>query len=73
MFTVKTVKAELPKVKVLVAKGKTRKTDKIIEGNICGRLNQFATVWTKDNHEGWEFSWETIVDAINNDRPLRVI
>ena len=63
--TIETVKRDLPKVKVNV-------NGRIVEGRIAGRMNQFPTVWTKDNHQGWEFSWQTIVNCLNNDRALLV-
>jgi hypothetical protein len=65
--TIETVKRDLPKVTIRLMSGK------IIEGNVSGRRNKFASVWIKDNHEGWEFTWQTIVNALNNDRPLRVL
>jgi len=65
MHTVETVKRDLPKVQIKIGK-------KLVEGKICGRMNKFATVWTKDNIDGWEFSWQIIANALNNDRPLRV-
>ena len=64
--TIATVKRDLPKVQIKLMSGK------VIEGNISGRRNKFATVWTKDNYDGWEFSWQTIVNALNNEQPLRV-
>lgn len=65
--TIETVKRDLPKVTIRLMSGK------IVEGNVTGRMNKFASVWTKDNHDGWEFAWQTIVNALNNDRPLRVL
>lgn len=65
--TIETVKAELPKVQVRLMSGK------IVEGQVAGRRNKFASVWTKDNHDGWEFAWQTIVNALNENRPLRVL
>ena len=66
-YTIETVKRDLPKVKVQIGK------NKIVEANVSGRKNQFASVWTRDNQEGWQFSWQTIVNCLNNDRPLKVV
>ncbi len=67
VHTIETVKRDLSKVTVRLMSGK------IVEGNVAGRMNKFACVWTKDNHEGWEFAWLTIVNALNNERPLRIL
>ena len=78
MWTIETVKAELPKVQVqievnqLTKTGKTKKVKMIVEGNVSGRRNKFPTIWTKDNMQGWEFAWGTIANALNNNKPLLV-
>ena len=66
IHTIKTVKRDLPKVQVKLMSGK------IVEGNVSGRKNKFASVWTEDNLNGWEFSWQTIATALNNERHLLV-
>lgn len=65
VHTIESVKETLPKVQVKV-------DGKIITANISGRRNRFATVWTKSNIDGWEFAWQTIVDALNSGNPLKV-
>lgn len=62
--TIETVRQNLPKVQVKLDNGK------IITANISGRKCAFATVWTKNNHEGWQFSWQAIVNSLNNEKPL---
>lgn len=67
-WTVESVKAELPNVKVRLMNGE------IVTGYVRGRKLKFAQVWTKgDDHDGWIFSWETIVHYLNEDRPLIVL
>ena len=63
--TIETVKEILPKVQVKVGK-------KVMVANVSGRRNRFATVWTKDNMDGWKFSWQTIVNSLNDNKPLSV-
>lgn len=64
IWTVERVKEELPKVKVRV-------NGIVVEANVSGRKLAFTKVWTKENHEGWEYSWAAIVRSLNDDRPLR--
>lgn len=65
VHTIESVKEQLPKVQVKV-------DGKIITANVSGRRNRFATVWTKQNMDGWEVAWSTIVDSLNSGNPLRV-
>lgn len=65
VHTIETVKRDLPKVQIKV-------DGKIVTANVSGRRNRFATVWTKQNMDGWEFAWPTIVDSLNSGNPLRV-
>jgi len=62
------VKDELPTVKVLIGR-------KIFKGFLSGRKNPFATVtvyeWNGDFLD-WQFSWETVTNAINTNQSLRV-
>jgi len=60
IYAVATVKLYLPKVKIKV-------NGKVITGEVFGKREDFATVWAGANYE---FAWSTIVDALNNDRPL---
>ena len=71
MWTIATVKAELPSVRVRIAKGK------IVDGRLSGRLNEFATVccgWSTAGRDwvDFQFSWATIARALNENRPLTV-
>jgi hypothetical protein len=65
-MTIKELKEKLPDVKVNVD-GKT------YTGILTGRINKFATVtvhhpvWGKHN---FEFSWQAVTRAINNDTEL---
>ena len=63
MYTIESVKQDLPAVKIRI-------NGKIVEGSVKGRKNRFATV-RYENYQ-WDFAWETIVRALNNDTPLRV-
>lgn len=65
VHTIESVKETLPKVQVKV-------DGKIITANVSGRRNRFATVWTKQNMDGWEFAWQTIVNSLNSGKPLNV-
>lgn len=62
-LTIETVKSELPKVQVKTMSGK------IVEGSVTGRRNKFATVYIS-SEVSHEFSWQTIANALNNNRPL---
>ena len=64
-WTPETVKAELPKVQVRLMSGK------VVTANVSGRSLRFAKVWWNDNTEGWEYSWKTIANALNNNRVLK--
>ena len=63
MDSIYTVKLNLPTVKVKV-------NEKIVTGKVTGRMLDFATVIV--NGVNYEFSWQTIANALNNDRPLRI-
>jgi len=71
-WTIASVKDELPQVKVKIGK-------QTHWARITGRLNPFATVTVfADDRKylrgpAWvdfQFAWQTIADALNNDRPL---
>lgn len=63
--TIESVKAELPNVQIKIGK-------QIVTANVIGRKMPFARVWNRDNMDGWEFSWQAIVNSLNNDTPLTI-
>ena len=66
-WTVERVKEELPEVKVLIGK----KT--VVDGAVRGRKMPFAGVMFSNNgvFVTAEYAWQTIVDCLNDGRPLR--
>lgn len=66
-WTVARVRAELPGVDVLTEGGKR------VAGRVCGRENDFPTVWvgSGENARSAEFAWSTIAHCLNTGRPLR--
>ena len=71
-WTVQRVKDELPDVEVQSKdyQGKPITT----KCRVHGRMNKFATVrpFYLGSAKFWEYSWQTICDCLNSDRPLRV-
>lgn len=76
VWTIDSVKKELPIVPVILGKHE-------FLGKISGRKNQFATVTINypvgerlyPNSPPWihyHFSWQTIVDVLNNGRKLKI-
>lgn len=65
IHTIETVKRDLPAVRIKVG-------NKIVDGEISGRLNSFATVMIESDSLGCNFTWQTIVNSLNNDKPLLV-
>ena len=74
-WTSKTVREELPFVRVRVAKRR------IIDCRVTGRLNDFASVSPLDPHINycglpmfptWSFAWDTIANSLNNGKPLQI-
>ena len=74
MWTVASVKRELPNVNVKIGK-------KVVSGRLSGRLNEFATVSVTNEgtlHSGsqvfadWKVAWETVANCLNNNRPIIV-
>lgn len=73
MWTAKTVKAELPQVKIRIG-------SVVSWARVTGRANQFATVSvTNDKPRSgvplwldFQFAWETIANALNADIALTV-
>lgn len=73
MNTAKSVRAELPPVKIMY-------NGILFWGRVSGRLNDFATVSPYDRVDGknkvflmgpcFEFSWETIAYSLNTSIPL---
>lgn len=63
MWTIEKVKAELPDVKVRI-------DTQVKTAQVRGRSLQFPIVGIGSH--SWEFSWQTITDALNNGKPLRV-
>ena len=59
---------------------KVRWQNEVIECQVCGFMNDFATVWgrTKGDKNSigqmveWEYSWETVANAIRNNVTLEV-
>mgnify|MGYP001558776731 CR=1 FL=1 len=56
-----TVKRDLPNVKIKIG-------NKIVTGQVRGRMEHFATIWSGEAN--YEFAWQTIANALNNDKPL---
>jgi len=63
-WTIERVKDELPDVKVYIEK--QRKT---VVCALRGRKLEYAVVFGPDGGR-WEYSWNQIVNALANDRPL---
>ena len=71
MYTIESVKRDLPNVPIRVGK-------KIQYARITGRLNPVATVTVHGEYShalktpwrDWHFSWEAIVRALNTGEPL---
>ncbi len=61
-YTVKEIKEMLPRVHVNY-KGK------VVMGRVVGRKNKYATVHTPIG--SWEFSWQSVTRAYNNNSILR--
>lgn len=66
-WTVERVKQELPDVTILIKEGMVAKKYLAV---VVGRRNAFATVRVPNGMD-IEFAWETIANALNNNRPLR--
>lgn len=64
-WTIERVKQELPKVQLRLMSGK------IVTANVSGRKLKFAKVWYEEYE--WDFAWETIARALNENRTLRVL
>ncbi len=43
---------------------------RVVNARVCGRLNQFATVFIHGYHYSWQFAWDTIAHSINTGKPL---
>ena len=56
-----TVKRDLPDVKIKI-------DGKVVTGKVRGRMEDFATVWS--GNANYEYAWQTIANALNNDKPL---
>lgn len=69
MWTVETVKRDLPDVMVRNGRG-----NKPIQARVSGRLNQFATVsiTTRLGFVDWQVSWATIADVLNRNTSILV-
>lgn len=67
-WTIRTVKAELPDVKVSVSVNGKRE---IVKGNVRGRLLDFAQVHALNGLLSFEVSWFTVMDCLNDDLPIR--
>lgn len=65
MWTIERVKEELPKVQVKM------NAKLVVTGRVTGRKLDFAGVYVGDVFMG-EYAWQTIVNALNNNKPLLV-
>lgn len=65
MWTIERVKEELPKVQVKM------NAKLIVTGKVAGRRLNFASVYVGDVFVG-EYAWQTIANALNNNKPLLV-
>ena len=67
MMTIDQIRDDLPNVRVRMPNGR------ITVGYLSGRFRSFAHVIV-DTGNGWEsageWSWQTVTDAVNADRPL---
>jgi len=64
IWTVESVKEELPDVKIII-------NGKVHIGQVRGRKNRFAGVHSSDYMANWQYSWSAIVNSLNHDRPLK--
>ena len=66
-MTIAEIKEQLPTVKINL-------NSRIVAGQISGHYNQFAAVNTKVDGiaMGWDFSWQAIERAINNNTALEI-
>jgi len=77
-WTAETVRQDLPDVRVKVDRislgwptsaGKSNQN--ILTCGVCGRLNQFATVFVHGYaYPQWTFSWDAIAHSLNSGTPL---
>ena len=74
-MTLAEIKEKLPRVKVKLASGR------VVEAALSGRKNTYASVYYPTDPQfvrgfftqhKWEFSWEAIEQAINNNTSLIV-
>lgn len=78
-WTAETVRQGLPNVQVrysgILPKANGTKeivsTPQVITCGVCGRLNQFATVFVHGYALRWEFSWEAIAHSLKTGKPLQ--
>ncbi len=66
-ITAEQVRDQLPPVKIADTAGT------IHQGQTAGRYNRFAAVWWTDRKgitHSRPYAWQTIADAINDDKPL---
>ncbi len=66
IWTEDKIRDELPAVRVLAESG-------TFDGTLSGRLNDFATVTFRVSGipVSADWAWSTVVNALNNGRPLR--
>lgn len=66
MWTVERVKSELPKITV-------KDCNVIYDARILGRQNRFAVIcWGNNYQYSFEASWITVVNCLNNNKPVIV-
>jgi len=64
IHTIETVKRYLPDVKVKIG-------NRIVACKVTGHMEYSATVIV--DGVNYEFNWQSIVNSLNNDKPLRVV
>jgi hypothetical protein len=62
-WTAETVRKDLPEVQVNL-------NGRVMACMVCGRLNEFATVFIHGYATQWQFSWSAIARSLNTGKPL---
>ena len=63
MYTLETLKQELPDVQV-------KRGGKVYKAHIQGRALPFPQVWCPELDRSYEFAWKTVLNAVNNNTIL---
>ena len=59
------VREYLPDLKIKI-------NGEVKDARVCGRLNQFGTVYLHGYAGSWEFTWDAIAHSLNSRKPLEV-